>query len=178
MSLNPTASVNTGNHHGVNRSASQGGLEKRTSTPIANLLRRLENVRRHGKGWTANCPAHESESRSSLAIAEGDDGRVLLHCFGGCGALEVVHALGLELADLYPTRLTHTSTSAEWRALRQLAKQAQWAAALDVLAFEARVVHVGAQQIKQGQPLGAADSQRFLLAMERIEGARRVFRGR
>ena len=37
--------------------------------------------RRQGRDWT--CPAHP-DTRASLSINEGDDGRVLLHCHAGC----------------------------------------------------------------------------------------------
>jgi hypothetical protein len=39
-----------------------------------------------------------------LSVREGDDGRVLLHCFAGCSVNEVVAALGIELSDLFPVR--------------------------------------------------------------------------
>jgi len=37
-----------------------------------------------------------------LSIGEAGDGTVLVKCFHGCSASDVVHALGLELADLFP----------------------------------------------------------------------------
>jgi hypothetical protein len=46
------------------------------------------------------CPAHADE-RTSLSVAEGDDGRALLLCFAGCPTPNVVEALGLQMADLF-----------------------------------------------------------------------------
>jgi len=69
-------------------------------TPVDLVLSRLQRVRRSGRGWTACCPAHNDKT-PSLSIAEGDDGRLLLHCFGGCEAATIVAAIGLELADLF-----------------------------------------------------------------------------
>lgn len=43
----------------------------------------LLGARRTGKGWVARCPAHGDRS-SSLSTAEGQDGRILLHCHAGC----------------------------------------------------------------------------------------------
>jgi hypothetical protein len=37
-------------------------------------------------------------------VAEGDDGRVLLKCFAGCPVEQIVEALGLTLADLFPPK--------------------------------------------------------------------------
>jgi len=39
-----------------------------------------------------------------LSIAEGDDGRALIHCFVGCSVHEIARALGIELRDLFPPR--------------------------------------------------------------------------
>jgi hypothetical protein len=49
------------------------------------------------------CPAHP-DTAPSLSVREGDDGRALIHCFSGCSVEEVVHALGLELGDLFEPR--------------------------------------------------------------------------
>lgn len=68
---------------------------------ITNLLTRLEKVKPHGdKKWMACCPAHEDKS-PSLAIKENRDGTILIHCFAGCGAAEVLRAVDLTMADLF-----------------------------------------------------------------------------
>lgn len=67
--------------------------------PIETVLRRLPEHRRERDGWLARCPAHE-DSRPSLAISRGRDGRALVHCRAGCTAGEVVDALGLRMSDL------------------------------------------------------------------------------
>jgi len=72
---------------------------------VRHLLARLESVRRTGPGrWIARCPAHQ-DRRPSLSIREGEDGRILIHCFAGCGAIEILEALGLDWPDLFPKRL-------------------------------------------------------------------------
>ena len=66
------------------------------------LLSRLEGVRPSGRGrWMARCSGH-TDKRASLSVRETDDGRVLAHCFGGCGIDEVLAGAGLTLADLMP----------------------------------------------------------------------------
>jgi hypothetical protein len=71
-------------------------------SPVELLLDRLQDVQETRKDrWRAKCPAHESRSRT-LAIREADTGAALIHCFAGCGAVEVVSAVDLELSDLYP----------------------------------------------------------------------------
>jgi hypothetical protein len=73
------------------------------SAPVERLLARLKRVRKSGKGWAAFCPAHDDRS-PSLSIAEGDDGRALVHCFAGCRGEEIARAVGLEVRDLFPDR--------------------------------------------------------------------------
>lgn len=65
------------------------------------VLRHLKSARKSGSQWAALCPAHD-DSSPSLAISEGDDGRVLLHCHAGCDTKDVVRHLGLSMADLMP----------------------------------------------------------------------------
>jgi len=56
-------------------------------------------VKRTTNGYVARCPAHE-DTEQGLSVAAGDDGRVLLKCFAGCTAAELVTSLGLTWADL------------------------------------------------------------------------------
>jgi hypothetical protein len=68
------------------------------------LVSRLDRVRRTSADrWVARCPAHNDRG-PSVAIRELDDGRVLVHCFAGCSAHEIVTAAGLTLSDLFPPR--------------------------------------------------------------------------
>jgi hypothetical protein len=72
-------------------------------SPLDVVLSRLKGVRRSGKQWTALCPAHD-DKRQSLSVAEGRDGRVLLHCHRGCPPERIVQMLGLKLSDLFPPK--------------------------------------------------------------------------
>ena len=72
-----------------------------------NLISRLDHCRQSGEGrWIARCPAHK-DSSPSLSIKEASDGRVLVNCFAGCGALEVITAVGLDWDDMFPPRDEH-----------------------------------------------------------------------
>lgn len=143
-----------------------------SGTATTRILDRLERVRKAGKGWSARCPAH-ADRTASLSLAEGSDGRCVLHCFAGCDALSVVHAIGLELADLYPDRLSPT-TPEQRRELREFARMANWKAALAILTFEATIVEIAAKELLAGQPLIDADTARLSQAVERIADARAV----
>jgi hypothetical protein len=63
------------------------------------ILKRLQGVRRSSRGWIALCPAH-ADKNPSLSIDERD-GKILLHCFGGCTKEAVLAALEMEPKDLF-----------------------------------------------------------------------------
>jgi len=82
----------------------------RSFSPVITVLDRLDRVKPTGQGtWAASCPtsAHKNGDRSrGLSVREGDDGRVLIHCFAGCAVAEVVTSIGIEMVDLFPPRVT------------------------------------------------------------------------
>jgi len=70
-------------------------------------------VREAGSGWIAQCPSHDDRT-PSLSIGEGDDGKVLVNCFAGCEAEDIVLAVGLKMSDLMPAQAPAFSTSREF----------------------------------------------------------------
>lgn len=71
---------------------------------IDKILERLSGVKKTGADkWLARCPAHDDRS-PSLGIKLADD-RVLLHCFAGCGVVDILASIGLKLDDLFPQRI-------------------------------------------------------------------------
>lgn len=67
---------------------------------VLHILHRLRNVRRSRSGWIARCPAHQDRS-PSLAVSEGNRGRILLHCFSGCSVEAICCAVQIKLSDLF-----------------------------------------------------------------------------
>lgn len=137
---------------------------------VAKLLDRLDGVRQTGPGrWIAKCPSHEDRS-PSLSVRETDDSTVLIKCFGGCGAADVVAAVGLELRDLFPER------PAEHRRRPSRA----WLDARDVLtciALECEVLAIAAGDMADGSPISPADADRIAQAAGRVKNAWRSYRG-
>ena len=77
---------------------------------INKLLDRLDGVTRKREGqYMARCPAHSDRS-PSLAVGEGTEGRVILHCYAGCSAFDVITAVGLNYSDLFPETNKHYSS--------------------------------------------------------------------
>ena len=75
---------------------------------IDQFLSRLENVKPVSNGrWLARCPAHNDKT-PSLSIANTADGKLLIHCFASCSTPDIVQSVGLELADLFPSKIPVT----------------------------------------------------------------------
>lgn len=133
------------------------------------LLQRLEGVQKSGNGWRARCPACGGSSRK-VTIAERD-GKVLLHCFGGCKAVEVLEAVGLAWADIMPPR-TWPESPEERRQARRAIREAGWASALSVLSMEAAIVQIAANKVLRDEVLDWNDYCRLVKAEERIANAK------
>jgi len=140
-------------------------------SPTNRILERLENVKQNGDSSQACCPSHESKSKSTLSVKEGDDGRVLLHCFAGCSALEIVHALGLELADLFERPVEKQRTPRQAWEQRELMKMRRWRAARTDFLIEVSVVLSAMEQQDQGYPLSEEDRVRMIRAGRLIRSA-------
>jgi len=70
------------------------------------ILDRLTKVKKTSRtDYVAVCPAHDDKS-PSLAIRLMDDGRTLIHCFGGCDTQSILESLDLEIDDLFPEKLS------------------------------------------------------------------------
>ena len=67
---------------------------------IDEFISHLDNVKACGNGqYIACCPAHE-DKKQSLSIG-AKDGKILLNCFAGCEARDIVAAVGLQMSDLF-----------------------------------------------------------------------------
>jgi hypothetical protein len=100
----------------------------------------------------------------------------LLHCFGGCSVADVLAAVGLQVADLFPRRLADATPEAR-RELRERARLADMKAAASVLDLESKVVLIAAVDVGHGKALSEADHDRLDLAVERIRAARVLLEG-
>lgn len=131
---------------------------------VDHLLSRLDKVKQTGAGrYLACCPAHE-DRKPSLAVRELDDGRVLVHCFSGCAVHEVLDAVGLGMDALFPPRELPGPVRRENRPFPA-------ADVLRAVAFEALVVLAAGTAMLAGEPLGAVDRARLMLAVSRLQAA-------
>lgn len=136
---------------------------------VENFLQRLDNVKATGRQkWRACCPAHD-DGYPSLAITELDDGRVLIHCFAGCGAAEVLMALDLDFSALYPDT---TSSS-------PLKVRKPWNAndVLSAVALEVLLAWHFVNKMSNGETITEAERERLLLCATRLQQAWEVANG-
>ena len=126
---------------------------------IDSMLSRLEKVKGGRGRWTACCPHHQDKS-PSLAIRLVEDGRILLHCFGGCSVDEVVGSIGMSINDLFPPSDTGPKPAV---------KPAFFANdLLRIIKFETTIVSLLASDVARGKKLSESDLNRAKLASERI----------
>jgi hypothetical protein len=135
-------------------------------TPVENLISRLQVVKGRNGAWTARCPAHDDKS-PSLAVREGEDGRVLLHCFGGCSTSDVLGAIGMDMSDLFPADDKRREVTS-----KPSMKPAFFASDLmRIIHFEALVVQIVAYDIAHGKLPTEETRERMLTAYQRIDEA-------
>ena len=136
---------------------------------IGNLLNRLEKVKGTKGRWTACCPAHGDKS-PSLAIRQLDDGRILLKCFAGCSAYEVVSAVGINMQDLFPieNKLGYTSETQSQKSERRPFYAADL---LKIIQFEAVLTSLAAFDLSEGRQISYDDRKRLKTAVSRINEA-------
>lgn len=130
------------------------------------LLSRLDRVKRTGPStWVASCPTRE-DKRPSMAIRELDDGRVLIHDFGGDSPAEILAAIGLTFSDLYPPRPADPAYIGK-------PERRPFPAAdiLRAVGFEATIVALAGAAIIAGESFSQFDKDRLMVAVGRINAA-------
>lgn len=142
---------------------SNGSTVSAQFSPLGSLLSRLDRVRRTGPStWVASCPTRE-DKRPSMTIREMDDGRILLHDFGGDSVESILGALGLTFSDLYPPR------PADPAYIGKPERRAFPAAdILRALSFESLIVALAGRAILDGKHT-EADQARLIQAVGRIQ---------
>ena len=126
------------------------------------LLTRLHKVKRVGDGrWMACCPSHDDRS-PSLSIRETDDGRVLIHCWSGCGAADVLGAVGLDFDALFPPKTESGKRERSAFSHRE---------AMNGLAFEVAFLAACSVQLRKGEKLSDKDHERLVLSSNRLIAA-------
>jgi hypothetical protein len=136
------------------------------------FLSHCDKVRKTGPdSWIACCPAH-GDKNPSMTVRELDDGRVLLHCFGGCSVEEILRSVNLDFDALFPDRLP--SGKEYSKGLRRPFPASD---VIEALAEESMIVAVAAYRLGNGLPVLDCEQERLRVAFDRIALARRLALG-
>lgn len=131
-----------------------------TEDNLGLLLSQLTKVKPNGRGqYIACCPSH-NDRHPSLAIRQTDDGKILLKCFAGCSAYEIVSAVGLSLNDLFPPREANHSAP--------IKNPFPASSVLRCIQSEALIVVTAACNMANGAVLLKEDRERLVTAASRI----------
>ena len=154
----------------MNGSRAQSEARVFTFSPIDQVLERLDGVKQtRPDRWQARCPSHDDRS-PSLAIAETSEGTILIKCWAGCSAPEIVNAVGLELKDLFPPRFDGTT--------HQASKPPRFSAheVVKTVITEATILELAYRALERGDTLSLQDQGRVWLAIDAISNLREVVR--
>lgn len=120
------------------------------------LLAKLDAVRQVAAGrWRARCPSHDGTNRDVLSIGETSDGTVLVKCFAGCSAAEVVAAVGLDLHHLFP-RVDWQTTGKHFQRPRR--PRVDWPAVIAECERDLLLTKIVLTRIARGKPIDEADA--------------------
>lgn len=133
---------------------------------IDSLLSRLDGVKKTGLNkWVAKSPTR-NERTASLSIRLTDNGRILLHDFGGSDAADVLAALGLNWVQLIPPHLRNNKT------ITPAERQGHDAmAALNSIQTAAIVTRICANKLADGYMLNKPDRDHLRKAAHDIDRA-------
>ncbi len=132
---------------------------------IDRLLAKLDKVQAKSCGtrWQAVCPAHD-DTHPSLSIKLSNDDKILLKCWCGCSAAEIVASIGLELTDLFPPNPEYQHQKPDKRPFPA-------ADILRAVAHEALVAALYASDLANGKTLSTAGCERLRQAAVRLLSA-------
>lgn len=124
------------------------------------LISKLDKVKQTGPSrWIACCPARD-DKHPSMTIRELDDGRVLIHDFGGSTVKEILDAIGLDISDLFPPRQIYGKPER---------RPFPAADVLRAIGYESLVVCAAAVTMLSGEPFTQVDRDRLIVAASRIQ---------
>ena len=130
---------------------------------IETLLSHFDGVKEAGPGkFVARCSAHDDRS-PSLAISEGDGGRLLLHCWAGCETEDVLSARGLTFGDVMSDRI---GPEHSYKPLKSRFDARQ---VLEGISHEVMVICLITE--KYASIIGGEDEARLMLAASRLNTA-------
>lgn len=129
---------------------------------INDFLGYFEKSYRSGKDeYQCLCPAHNDKT-ASLSIKNLPDERILIHCFAGCAANDILEAVGLTFDDIVPKRLGD---------FKPVSKPFNPYAVLKAISNETLLVALAGLEVANGKTLPQEDKDRLMIAVNRLREA-------
>ena len=129
---------------------------------INDFLSYFEKSYRSGKDeYQCLCPAHQDKT-ASLSIKNLPDERILIHCFAGCAANDILEAVGLTFDDIVPKRLGD---------FKPVSKPFNPYAVLKAISNETLLVALAGLEVANGKTLPQEDKDRLMMAVNRLREA-------
>ena len=132
---------------------------------INDFLSYFEKSYRSGKDeYQCLCPAHQDKT-ASLSIKNLPDERILIHCFAGCAANDILEAVGLTFDDIVPKRLGD---------FKPVSKPFNPYAVLKSISNETLLVALAGLEVANGKTLPQEDKDRLMIAVNRLREAYQI----
>jgi hypothetical protein len=132
---------------------------------INDFLSYFEKSYRSGKDeYQCLCPAHNDKT-ASLSIKNLPDERILIHCFAGCAANDILGAVGLTFDDIVPKRLGD---------FKPVSKPFNPYAVLKAISNETLLVALAGLEVANGKTLTQEDKDRLMIAVNRLRQAYQI----
>jgi hypothetical protein len=132
---------------------------------INDFLGYFEKSYRSGKDeYQCLCPAHNDKT-ASLSIKNLPDERILIHCFAGCAANDILEAVGLTFDDIVPKRLGD---------FKPVSKPFNPYAVLKAISNETLLVALAGLEVANGKTLPQEDKDRLMIAVNRLRDAYQI----
>jgi hypothetical protein len=132
---------------------------------INDFLGYFEKSYRSGKDeYQCLCPAHNDKT-ASLSIKNLPDERILIHCFAGCAANDILGAVGLSFDDIVPKRLGD---------FKPVSKPFNPYAVLKAISNETLLVALAGLEVANGKTLPQEDKDRLMIAVNRLREAYQI----
>jgi hypothetical protein len=132
---------------------------------INDFLGYFEKSYRSGKDeYQCLCPAHNDKT-ASLSIKNLPDERILIHCFAGCAANDILEAVGLTFDDIVPKRLGD---------FKPVSKPFNPYAVLKAISNETLLVALAGLEVANGKTLPQEDKDRLMIAVNRLREAYQI----
>ncbi len=129
---------------------------------INDFLGYFEKSYKSGKDeYQCLCPAHNDKT-ASLSIKNLPDGRILIHCFAGCAANDILGAVGLTFDDIVPKRLGD---------FKPVSRPFNPYGVLKAISNETLLVALAGLEVANGKTLLQEDKDRLMIAVNRLREA-------